>query len=304
MDPFTVDSKSHEFLLRKTNKHEGKRKRDHAKGKRNIPEKNVSFVISPFVVFEWTRRDIMCSMDRVFYDGLSDRNVGDEFFLGESDSHHMVAVRHCRPGSVLLLFDGEGHEAEARMVSFEGRRIFCSVLRLIAPRPRPSPAIALAVSPPKGKRWDWLLQKATELGITRLIPLAARRGVRNFAGKKGKSEERWRRITIEACKQCGLSHLPRIDAWTPFDRALLESREYDLKLIASPGENALPLREVLGGSPPVRIIGLIGPEGGFTDEEADTATSAGFQSVRLSPTVLRIETAALALLSVLVCRYR
>ena len=150
------------------------------------------------------------------------------------------------------------------------------------------PSLTLAVALPKGDRQKWLIEKLTELGVTRLIPL---RTVRGVAAPTAAAIERLRRGVIEACKQCGRCQLLQIAEASTLE-SLGTQQPTAQRLLADPG--GLPLAAAVA-STGSDLLAAIGPEGGFTVEEIATAEAAGFKRVSLGPHILRIETAAIAM---------
>ena len=193
-----------------------------------------------------------------------------------------------------MLFDGSGDEVIARIAEIGKREVRLDVVsRAIVDREL-ARRVTLCSSLPRGDRQRWLIEKAVELGVRRFVPLNTKRGV---VEADDDVCERLRRAVVEASKQCGRNRLmeiakakvmpPRGD-WLSPDVA---------KFLAHPGSD-VTLRELtdeLRGSPTTPIAFLVGPEGGFTDEEAAAAVAAGWRKISLGPRILRIETAASAL---------
>ncbi len=157
--------------------------------------------------------------------------------------------------------------------------------------------LTLAVALPKGDRQRWLVEKATELGVGRLVPISTRRSVVRL---KESGMERLDRFVIEACKQCGRNRLMEIEQPVGWEEFLSHTNDERIRLIAHPSRTDFLVRpngwtdlEVRPTTTP--IVAAIGPEGGFTDEEVQSAAEAGWQAVSLGPRILRVETAALAL---------
>jgi 16S rRNA (uracil1498-N3)-methyltransferase len=233
--------------------------------------------------------------------------ASDQAELTGAEAHHLAHVMRARPGDEVTLFDGGGAEFAARVEQVGRSRAVLAVLsRHEVDRESPR-AVTLAVALPKGDRQKWLVEKAVELGVARLVPLITRRGV----AEPGAAIDRLRRAVIEASKQCGRNRLMPIGApraWQAFvgegsaeaSVATARTGPPGLRFIAHPG--GMPVHEALAGlarqarsePPPVRCF-AIGPEGGFTDEEVSAALSAGYQAIDLGPRILRVETAALLL---------
>ncbi len=214
--------------------------------------------------------------------------------LSAEQWHHATRVLRVKPGDTVNVFDGRGHEAQARV----GEAGKLTILQQSSSPPLPC-RITLAQAIPK-KNMDWIVQKATELGVAGIVPLISERTIKRPSG----SPARWREIALEACKQCGNNWLPEIHE--PMDaRAFLAAPgNFDLKLIASLQPDAKPLKQILAESPIRRpgdtsVLILIGPEGDFTPAELAAAKSAGCLPLSLGPLVLRADTAALYALSIL-----
>ena len=155
-------------------------------------------------------------------------------------------------------------------------------------RPEPAVRLTIAVALPKGERQKWLVEKLTELGVARLVPLMTQRGV---AEATDAARGRLVRGVIEACKQCGRNTLMEIGEPATLGQLGTQSSQAT-RLIAHPGGR--PLAAALGPEA-ADVVAAIGPEGGFTAEEIDTAESVGFTAASLGPTILRVETAAITL---------
>ena len=225
---------------------------------------------------------------------------GSESWLEGPEAQHLSRVLRAKVGDQIVLFDGSGAEFPARIVRMERSRVD---LQVLARRPvdrELHPPLVLAVALPKGDRQRWLVEKAVELGVTRLVPLITQRGV---AQPVDKALERLQRTVAEASKQCGRNRLMEISPpQTLRDCFTTAPPEYS-KWIAHPSSTASrPPQQLLSDSDPRPLLIAIGPEGGFTDDEV--ATGGGdCQLVTLGLRILRIETAALALAS-LVSLYR
>ena len=217
--------------------------------------------------------------------------------LRGDEARHVSQVLRAKPGDVVVIFDGQGRRASAEILAISRDRVALK-LGEIQPHHPPQPAITLAQAIPKGKNMDLIVQKSVELGVTVIQPLVTRHTV--VQPGDGKSEK-WRRVAIEACKQCGQDTLPAISEPLTFDRWISGQAEIPgLKLIASLASGAQPLRDVLHQHPAtVQATLLIGPEGDFSATETTAALAAGFIPVSLGSIVLRVETAAIFCLSAL-----
>lgn len=220
--------------------------------------------------------------------------------LDDAESRHVGGSRRLRVGDSVILFDGQGREADGMLIGVSSRRVTVRVpqVRLVAvASPR---TLMLAVSPPKQGRQDDLVEKCTELGVRILQPIHAHRTVNEVTPER---IERWRRVSIAAAKQSQQAWLPEIRR--PLSPAALigAAAAHDLRILADPSPDAVPLMSWLArhrhatGS----VLALIGPEGGFTDEERAQALAGGFVPCRLTPTILRVETAAVAVAALVLC---
>ncbi len=246
-----------------------------------------------------------------------------ELILSPDESHHLVSVNRARRGDTVIAFDGTGREWTTELV---GDRKQGAVLRVRESHIRSRPAfdITLAQAMPKGPAMDAIVRKATEIGVTRIIPLETERTqVHLEAERSEKKLEKWRTAALEAAKQCGNPFLPEIRPLTALDTVLAEGHAYPLRLMASLEPGAKSLKTILGSRGPEdqrtggpegqraseprghslalrpSAIWLVGPEGDFSPAEWERAKAAGFQPVTLGPLVLRCETAAIYALSVL-----
>lgn len=215
--------------------------------------------------------------------------------LDGSEAHHLLHVLRAKVGDHIGLFNGGGDEAIAELVKHNKRSAELRIIKCWTTPAEPDELI-LATALPKGDRAKWLVEKATELGATRIIPLrTARSVVEPGEGKLDKLTQ----AAIAACKQSGRSRLPRLDSLTPLADVLRDfaaSIPTRILLLTDPrAERSVgQLFESLVVAPQ-STIALIGPEGGFTVVEQSAAITAGATPVRLGSHILRIETAALAI---------
>ncbi len=226
-------------------------------------------------------------MRRFFVESL----VGETVELSADEAHHAIDVLRLKDGAEVNLFDGAGGSADGTLRLHGRKQADVHILRQQEAKNRPEPLVDLAFAIPKGKRLDWLLEKATELGAARLTPIIFHRSVATTA-----PSERWRRTCIAAAKQCRSNFLPEI-AETKTLKNFLASTDADIKILGhAEGDTTIP--SVLNGwSVGKSIVILIGPEGGLTDDETAAAGKSGFAGVRLGSLILRIETASIALLA-------
>ncbi len=229
---------------------------------------------------------------RFFLPGL--KEPGQVVSLRGEELHHLRRVLRLRAGDEVALFDGEGRGFAGRIAGLSGSEATI-VLGAEEPRERESPLdLALLPALSKGEKFDWVVQKATELGVREIQPLLTDRGDVRPAGDRGaRKAERWRRIALEACKQSGRTRLPRIHEPRDLASALvLPPGTLGVALDPEgPGEETPGLEARLGGAGGVRLA--VGPEGGWSPAERDLLRERGFLLLGLGPRVLRTETAAI-----------
>lgn len=216
--------------------------------------------------------------------------TGDHAWLEGDEARHLARVLRAKVGDAVSLFDGRGHEWSARVASLGRDRV---AFDAVEPREGVCPQgvpVTLAVALPKGDRQKWMVEKLTELGTSRLVPLETTRGV---AEATASAQARLERVVIEACKQCGRNMLMEVTPGRPLARLLEEAAASRCVLIAHPGGRRLEAASIPPGT--AEIVALVGPEGGFTDEELTAAERAGAIRISLGPHILRVETAAIAL---------
>jgi 16S rRNA (uracil1498-N3)-methyltransferase len=215
--------------------------------------------------------------------------AGDCAELTGPEAHHLAHVMRAKAGDQLTLFDGSGAEFNARVERIGRSTVELAVVsREDIDRELPL-QITIGVALPKGDRQRWLVEKLTELGVFRLVPLVTERGIAQPAES---ALARLRRGVIEGSKQCGRNRLMQIappQEWRDF---IVSSPANAPRFIAHPnGANVtgtpLPLH--------TSVYFAVGPEGGFTQTEFDEALASGWQSINLGPRILRVETAAIAL---------
>jgi 16S rRNA (uracil1498-N3)-methyltransferase len=218
--------------------------------------------------------------------------------LEGAEAHHLLHVMRAALGQVVTLFDDSGEEFTAVVESLRRSSVDLQIVdRREIDRELPF-ALTVGVALPKGERQKWLVEKLTELGVTMLVPLTTDRGV---AEPNAASLERLRRAAIESAKQCGRNRLLKIaepqpsTIWFAHEARASETRSPEgRRLVAHPG--GMPTSDLdYTQALPTHLA--IGPEGGFTDAEIAAATTAGWQAVDLGPRVLRVETAAVALVA-------
>lgn len=234
-------------------------------------------------------------LTRVFID--ADLQSGQRLTVEGSAGNHIVRVLRLRVGDTLTLFNGRGGEYGGRIVEMRRDTVQVSVLEHRDDE-RESPFhLTLAQGISRGERMDWVVQKATELGVSRIAPLFTERSMVRLDEKQAaRKVQHWRAIAIAACEQSGRNQVPGIETPTGLYDMLEQRTKSGAALILSPGA-ALRISDV--PAPGAGATVLIGPEGGLAEVEQETALRSGFTPVRLGPRVLRTETAAVCALTLL-----
>lgn len=213
--------------------------------------------------------------------------------IGRGELRHLHTLR-LGPGDRLCVFDDAGREHEVELERVTTREATARIVTTSAVSHESPLELVLLPALLKHDHMDWVVEKATELGVTRIAPLVTR-----FTVSRGEPLERWRRIALSAAKQCGRTRIPAVDPPRPVTAALAEPWP-GLRLLAWEDEAAVRLVDLTAETPAVTM--LIGPEGGFDAAEVDAARAAGFATVRLGRRILRAETAAIV--AAALCQHR
>jgi 16S rRNA (uracil1498-N3)-methyltransferase len=211
--------------------------------------------------------------------------------LPDPVAHHALHVLRLKAGDHVRLFDGAGAEFEARLENVTRAGVTARLLVAVASRTESSLRVTLALSPLKGDLMDLVIQKATELGVARILPVVTQRtDAAARPSLEGARHERWSRVASGAAEQCGRAVVPEIEATSTLD-ALLSEPFDGPKAFFWERETQPSLRSL---RPATTCLILVGPAGGWEDGEAARILSAGYQPVGLGPRTLRAETAAIA----------
>ena len=217
-----------------------------------------------------------------------------------NEVRHIRRVLRLKVGDNLSVFDGSGREYEGTIVEEDPSAVMVMVQNILSSKTESHLEITLAQSMVKGEKMDYLIQKATELGVKEIIPFFSYRSVPLLdKSKRLKRYHRWERIAVEASKQCGRGVVPKIEPLKDYSEMLQTAPLDSFRLILweRGGES---LKEVLKESKEKKkVFFIVGPEGGMSDEEVEHAKRAGFIPVTLGRRILRSETASLCLLSIL-----
>jgi 16S rRNA (uracil1498-N3)-methyltransferase len=232
---------------------------------------------------------------------------GSTVDLPETVAHHLHVVRQ-QPGDALVLFNGEGGQVHARLLEVGKRRAAAEVLAHQPVEAELPFHVTLAQGLPEGSKMDWIVEKAVELGVGAIQPLAARRSVVKLAGERAdKRLAHWQAVVISASEQCGRNRLAEVAPLQELGRWLAQpaadadadaAEEDVVRILLSPRADA-SLAQWTRSTAPRAVCLLVGPEGGFSVEEEDAAIAAGALPLSMGPRVLRTETAGLAALAML-----
>lgn len=245
-------------------------------------------------------------MKRFFIERLDEKER--TVFITGKEFHHLKHVLRLQKGDDVILFDGKGNEALGKIESIGKNEARIIAGDIYEPPGENIFDIILAQGLAKGEKMDIIVQKATELGVSRIIPFATLRTIPKLTiDHIAKKTQRWQRIALEAAKQCRRGIVPKVERLRTFAE-ILSGHENHLKIIPWEKEKKNTLKDILSpfrditGKALNRFAGsivLIGPEGGFTDAEIAEAKGKGFIPITLGPRILRTETAAISILTII-----
>ncbi len=256
-------------------------------------------------------------MPRFYIEKCLDPAVGRLLLAGD-DARHIRSVLRMQAGDELIVCDGARLDLTCRIRQIRPNAVELDVIGAVANQTEPPYRAILYQGLAKGEKMETIIQKAVELGVDRIVPVACRRSVARLDPRdRDKKLVRWNRIAVEAAKQCGRGIIPAVGEPLDFAQAALEAAQADISLIPWENERGLGLRQALESfawpaskeaaspaAPPAPAISLlIGPEGGFAPEEVAAAVAAGIRPVTLGRRILRTETAGAAVLAMLVYRF-
>jgi 16S rRNA (uracil1498-N3)-methyltransferase len=221
--------------------------------------------------------------------------IGATIALPEAVAHHVHVVR-LQPGDELCLFDGAGGEYRATLASVEKRRATATIASHDAREAELPYQVTLAQALPEGTKMDWIIEKAVELGVTAIQPLAARRCVVKLSAERaGKKQDHWQAVIVAASEQSGRNRLAQLGELCDFDR-WLGSADMSRCILLTPRATQ-SLADWTRATGPQAVSLMIGPEGGYTQQEEDAAIQRGAIALSMGPRILRTETAGLAALA-------
>jgi 16S rRNA (uracil1498-N3)-methyltransferase len=206
-----------------------------------------------------------------------------------------------RLGEIITVQDEMGRHFRGRVLRISGSGCDARLFEVLRKRMESPLHILLLQSLPDKERMEWIIQKATELGVSRIVPFFTKRSITlEDREKRQRKAHRWPVVAQKAAKQCRRAEIPVLEPYTDFQNALSYANGYDMKIILWEKEREQGLNRVLSNDVrPDRICVLIGPEGGFTEREIEWARAKGFLSIGLGPRILRTETATIAVIAIL-----
>jgi 16S rRNA (uracil1498-N3)-methyltransferase len=224
------------------------------------------------------------------------------FPLSRRDARKILRVLKLSPGEEILLWDDEGREYRALITRTEGMSVYVQVLEEHNREVESPLRLVLVQGIPKGDKFEFIIQKATELGVWRIYPAVTERTVVRIPPERQASRrERWQSVAREAARQSGRVHIPEIMPVSPLNEVLDEIERDSHRIILWESEKEAGLKEYLRSSRPPQtpVYLFIGPEGGFSEQEVDCCINNRCTSVTLGPRILRVETAGLIVLSLI-----
>ena len=219
--------------------------------------------------------------------------------------HHLRQSLRLQPGEPLTVTDDSGRRYRTQISEITARHLTAQILETTTAPPKTSPSIVLAQALLKGEKMDWIIQKATELGVDRIAPVVTTHGVvKPRAERLDHQRARWQRIALEAAQQCERWSVPTIDEPATLSQVMTGYDTAGTKLLLAERSSGASLTDIapgLGAEHTVLLV--VGPEGGWDKEELRLAQERGCQAITMGKNILRAETAALAAISVLQARF-
>lgn len=231
--------------------------------------------------------------------------VDDIISISGDDARHMKTVLRYRVGDELVICDGKGFDYNCKIAGFEDGNIQASIDEKIVCEAEAKTKIVLYQGLPKADKMEIIIQKCTEIGVTRIVPVATRNAVAKLSGKEEKKIERWQKIAEAAAKQSGRGLIPLVGPEAlSFAQAVDEGRMLSAALIPyekqGEKEKSFGIKEFASGFSGETLAVFIGPEGGFTTEEIELAVKNGLRPITLGKRILRTETAGLVASALLI----
>lgn len=238
-------------------------------------------------------------MARFFVD--KEKISENRIIIDGPDAHHIARSLRMAEGDKAMVCDGEGNEYRCVLSRIRDEECICDIIEPVCSGAEPEVSITLCMAYPKGDKLETVIQKAVELGVSRIIPFESSRCIkRPKAEKIEKQTSRLERIAEEAAKQCGRAKIPTVTQPMSFSGMLEEAKKASLPLLCYENEDGLTIKDIIKGKEkPKSVSVIVGSEGGFSPDEVAKAKDAGCLSVSLGNRILRCETAPSFALSVL-----
>ena len=243
-------------------------------------------------------------MPKFFVTG--DKISGNEIIIDSEDSKHIKKVLRIGVGDIITVCDGSGTDYTAKISEIDEKAVICEITDSKKCDTEPGIKVTLFQGLPKASKMDYIIQKNTELGICEITPVSMSRCVVKLENIKAeeKKTERWQKIAAEAAKQSGRGIIPKVNMPMTFDEVIESVKEYDLVFAPYECEEETRLKDVIEANPDAsKIAFIIGPEGGYDPAEIEKLKKAGIKTVTLGKRILRTETAAEAVISMLLYGY-
>ncbi len=229
---------------------------------------------------------------------------GNRIVIEGEEAHHIRNVMRLKESDEVVAFDGQGREYAGVIRETGPHGVVIDILRTRELPVEGGVSLTLAQAIPKKEKMDYIVEKATELGVRRIVPVRTERTVVALAAERGRARvERWRRIAREAAKQCGSPTIPVVEDLAEFDTFVRSSKGYEVSLMACLADGSMPVKEALKTPKPETLLIFIGPEGDFTKQEIELARANGARLVSLGPRILKSDTAGLALIAMVQYEY-
>lgn len=229
-------------------------------------------------------------MMRIYQSFSGDKHI----FLDEHNRHYVINVMRCRVNDECYIFDGQGHEVKAKIVTISKKEVILEIVEKVENNNESSLKIHLFQALCKGEKMDFIMQKSVELGVTEITPITTERcDIKLSSDRLEKKNEHWNNIIVSAAEQSGRAILPRLNEVVSLQAAIQST--HDVKLLLTPGATN-SISSFLNNTHK-NIAIFIGPEGGFSDTEILMTEKYGVRSVSLGKRILRTETASLAVIS-------
>ncbi len=239
-------------------------------------------------------------MHRFFIKTNVSENQSEIIIDEKSDVKHITKALRVRIGEEIEICDSKGDEYITKVTSLELDRVLCDIISKVKKNRESNISIELYQGLAKGSKMDTIIQKSVELGVNKVIPMMTKRSIVKLDKKsESKKIERWQKIADEAAKQSKRSFIPIVENVMDIKEVIEKSDSYDLMIIAYELESTQKLKEIIRDKEYKNIAVLIGPEGGFSEEEVSKSLESGLTTISLGKRILRTETAGVTCISIL-----